>query len=236
MNKLFIFIIIIIIIFIIIYIIFKYFSKIKHIQKYIYDCSNNYDMEQIYEFNNLLTPEECDLLINISKPLIKKSDVMSEEKYDKIRTSSHCFLNKNNHNKTVNKIISKIDNIIYEKLKIPIENYEDLQVVNYKHDQKYNEHWDACIKGHICEQDKKKMGGYRFATFIIYLNDNFKQGETNFPKKKIKIKPKKGKGVLFFNLNDDYTDVRINSLHAGLPPKNGEKWMCNKWIRLNKIK
>ena len=48
-----------------------------------------------------------------------------------------------------------------------------------------------------------------------------------------KITPKKGKGVLFFNLNDDSTEIREKSFHAGLPPKSGIKWMCNKWIRLN---
>ena len=36
------------------------------------------------------------------------------------------------------------------------------------------------------------------------------------------------------NINDDNSDRRKNSFHAGLPPINGEKWMCNKWIRLEK--
>ena len=72
--------------------------------------------------------------------------------------------------------------------------------------------------------------------FIIYLNDNFTGGETEFPKHNYKAKPKIGKGVLFFNLNDDNTDRRINSFHGGLPPNTGEKWMCNKWIRLKPIK
>ena len=72
-----------------------------------------------------------------------------------------------------------------------------------------------------------------YATFIFYLNDNFTGGETDFPKRNISTKPKRGKGVLFFNLNDDNTDRRDKSFHAGLPPNTGEKWMCNKWIRMN---
>ena len=47
-------------------------------------------------------------------------------------------------------------------------------------------------------------------------------------------KREKGKAVLFFNLNDDNTNRRDKSFHAGLPPNTGEKWMCNKWIRMNK--
>ena len=45
--------------------------------------------------------------------------------------------------------------------------------------------------------------------------------------------PEKGKGVLFFNLEDDLLGRKELSKHAGLPPTKGEKWMCNKWIRLN---
>ena len=59
-------------------------------------------------------------------------------------------------------------------------------------------------------------------------------GETKFPKRNIKTIPKTGKAVLFFNLNDDNTNRRDKSFHAGLPPTTGEKWMCNKWIRMNK--
>ena len=73
-------------------------------------------------------------------------------------------------------------------------------------------------------------------SFIGLLNDNFTGGETDFPYKNMKAKPKIGKGVLFFNLNDDNTNRRHNSFHAGLPPTTGEKWMSNKWIRLKNIK
>ena len=74
---------------------------------------------------------------------------------------------------------------------------------------------------------------YLFIAYQIYLNDNFTEGETEFPKHNFKAKPKIGKAVLFFNLNNDNTDRRDNSLHGGLPPIVGEKWMCNKWIRMN---
>ena len=50
-----------------------------------------------------------------------------------------------------------------------------------------------------------------------------------------KTTPKTGRAILFFNLNDNNDDVRIKALHGGLPIGKGEKWICNKWIRLNKI-
>ena len=87
----------------------------------------------------------------------------------------------------------------------------------------------------LCIADIERFGSLRFATFIIYLNDDFMQEKLSF-KHDFKAKPKTEKAVLFFNLNDDNTDQRVNSLHGGLPPTTGEKWMCNKWIRLKPLK
>jgi len=165
----------------------------------------------------------------MAKPKITKSAVLSKEKFHPGRTSSHVFLNPDND------LLHKINNIVYSYLEIPIENYENLQVVNYKSSEKYDAHYDACDpKEEICKNDIKTRGGLRYATFIFYLNDNFTGGETEFPKRNIKAKPRIGKAVLFFNLNDDNTGRRDKAFHAGLPPNTGEKWMCNKWIRMDK--
>ena len=132
--------------------------------------------------------------------------------------------------------MKQINDKIYSIIKINTENYEDLQVVQYKPEQFYKAHWDACDpkKDERCNLDVLK-GGLRFATFIIYLNDDMEGGETEFPLINKKIKPDKGKGILFFNLEQDLLNRRELSKHAGLPPTKGEKWMCNKWIRLNKF-
>jgi prolyl 4-hydroxylase len=70
-------------------------------------------------------------------------------------------------------------------------------------------------------------------TILVYLNDNFKGGETSFPMLDKKIKPEKGKAVIFYNTDTNGTILR-KSKHAGIPVIEGEKWICNKWIHLNK--
>ena len=190
-------------------------------------CSLKYDRDRIYQFDNLLTESECNQIIEMAKPKITKSPVLSREKFHPGRTSSHVFLPSNLP------LLQKIDNIVYSYLGIPIENYENLQVVNYKSTEKYDAHYDACDPSEeICQDDIKNRGGLRYATFIFYLNDNFSGGETDFPKRNFKAQPKIGKGVLFFNLNDENTNRRDKAFHAGLPPTTGEKWMSNKWIRM----
>ena len=119
-------------------------------------------------------------------------------------------------------------------INIDSDHFERLQVVRYKPGQKYEAHWDACWEDHKCVEFLKQ-GGQRYATFLLYLNDDFTGGETVFPRRNIKIKPVKGKSALFFNLEKDNKTKLDDSFHAGLPPVTGVKWMCNIWVRLNKI-
>ena len=221
---------IIFLVIVLIYFVYLYFTDTSHLNS-IDRCSQKYNRDKIYEFENLLSVDECNTIIDMAEPNIQKSTVMSENPNHPGRTSSHVFLKANND------LLQKIDNIVYSYLQIPVEHYEELQVVNYKSTQKYDAHYDACDPSEeICKNDTERLGSLRYATFIIYLNDNFTGGETEFPKHNFKAKPKIGKAVLFFNLNDDNTNRRDNSFHGGLPPIVGEKWMCNKWIRLKPIK
>ena len=60
--------------------------------KYIDNCSLRYNRDRIYEFDNILTSDECNLIIKLAKPHLERSGVMSEEKYDSQRTSTNTFL------------------------------------------------------------------------------------------------------------------------------------------------
>lgn len=197
-------------------------------------CMNKFDTSQIYEFPNMLSDSECDKIIELSRDRVERSTVIGNSKRNDIssvRTSENTFLSN-----SVDPLMKSIDDRIQNIIGINPENYEDLQVVHYKPGTFYKAHWDACDvnKDPRCSEDYKK-GGYRFATFLLYLNDDIEGGETEFPLMGKKIKPEKGKGVLFFNLEDDLSGRRELSKHAGLPPTKGEKWMCNKWIRLGKF-
>ena len=199
----------------------------------------------IHEFENFLDYKSCQAIIDYSKLKVMDSKVMcadGNQCYNKNRTSKNIFL-RDDESKTVMLITEKIERI----LGIDRGHFEDLQVVNYKPGKEYREHWDACVTENLkdCGNLVEKQG-QRYATFIIYLNDGYKGGETCFPringnkkgycndKDSFKIVPKRGKGVLFFNLTEDGIRAKNEAMHAGLPPINGEKWMCNKWIRTRK--
>ena len=217
--------------------------------------SNNF----YYTIENFLNNEECNLLINDGSKKLERSYVMGsnnkkeyENQISNVRTSSQSWLNKNDIK--YKNILTKVNNLVNSFLnfeKIKLDQYEDIQVVNYKENQEYKPHYDIChpdqcVKEHKthCEKDYERFKSLRYITVLIYLNDDFSGGETFFPKINLKIKPQKGKVLLFFNCNPNQNtkkngkcDVIQNSEHGGLPvlksnnnSKSG-KWIANFWIR-----
>ena len=57
-----------------------------------------------------------------------------------------------------------------------------------------------------------------------------KGGETDFRELNIKIKPKKGKIIVFQNCLNDNKTPHPDSIHAGLPVLEGEKYAFNLWF------
>jgi prolyl 4-hydroxylase len=191
-----------------------------------------FNINKIYEYPNMLSDEQCSEIISLAKPLIRPSTVIGEggeNVPDKVfRTSHNTFITRDH--KVVQDIYDKLSKIIG----IDSDHFEQLQVVRYEPGQQYKAHWDACWEDHKCGKFMKQ-GGQRYATFLLYLNDDFTGGETSFPYRNIKVKPQKGKTALFFNLEKDNKTKLEKSYHAGLPPDTGVKWLCNVWVRLNKI-
>ena len=198
----------------------------------LYKYFSEFNINKIYEYPNMLTDKQCIDIISLAKPFIRESTIIGENGVnvpDKLyRTSHNTFIKRDN--KVVQDIYDKLSKIIG----IDSDHFEQLQVVRYEPGQQYKPHWDACWEEHKCGEFMK-MGGQRFATFLLYLNDDYEGGETGFPKRNIKIKPEKGKAALFFNLEKDNKNKLDDSYHAGLPPTSGIKWMCNVWVRMNKI-
>jgi prolyl 4-hydroxylase len=72
--------------------------------------------------------------------------------------------------------------------------------------------------------------GQRMVTFLIYLNDDYDGGETDFPDLGFRHKGTRGSGIFFRNaLPDGRPDTTM--IHAGLPPTSGEKWIVSQFVR-----
>ena len=68
-------------------------------------------------------------------------------------------------------------------------------------------------------------------TFLLSLNDGYEGGETKFPELQQRWKGRAGNALFFWNVEPDGTPDR-RTVHAGLPPASGEKWLLSQWVRV----
>ncbi|CAN7068753.1 unnamed protein product [Brassica oleracea var. botrytis] len=185
-------------------------------------------------YHNFLKNEECEHLISLAKPYMRRSLVSGygggkQSRID-ARTSTGSFISRG-HDKTVEEIERRISEFTF----LPVENGESLQVIHYEVGQKFDPHFDG-------------LG--RIATFLMYLSDVDKGGETDFPKSSggLSVSPKKGDAVLFWNKRPDDSqdpssfhcerDKHIDFLYAfpGRPVIKGNKWASTKWFHSQEYK
>ena len=191
----------------------------------------------IFLIENFLSQSECDIIINKASKHLRRSRIMSDDDtVSNVRTSRNMFLH--NHmleTKEELDLIHKIELFTQKVSNLPKENQEPLQVCKYETSQYYKPHYDCCFpkESKACIDDYK-WGGFRYLTFLIYLNNVDDGGETEFPLLNFKIKPKLGNGIVFFNTLPSKTGYHPISKHAALPVTKGTKWICNKWVRCSK--
>lgn len=191
-----------------------------------------------YVYHNFLSPEECDHIVALAKPKMKRSTVVGkggQSTEDNVRTSYGTFLRRL-HDPVVRDVEQRL--AIWTHLNI--SHQEDMQILRYGLGQKYGAHYDSLVED-----------SPRVATVLLYLaNTTEEGGETAFPaasewlepnmdarfgpfsdcaKEHVAVKPHKGMALLFYSLNLDGTNDQA-SLHTGCPIIQGVKWTATKWI------
>ncbi|MET1179080.1 2OG-Fe(II) oxygenase [Peribacillus simplex] len=180
------------------------------------------DEPLIVILGNVLSDEECDGLIELSKDRMNRSKIGSKHEVNEIRTSSSMFFQENEYD-----IITKIEKRISIIMNIPIEHGDGIQVLKYTPGQEYKAHFDFFTSSSIAAKNN------RISTIIMYLNNVEHGGETFFPKLNFSVSPQKGMAVYFEYF---YNDQNLNelTLHGGAPVITGEKWVATQWMRRQK--
>lgn len=128
-------------------------------------------------------------------------------------------------------ILQMVNARVADTIGVPIQNHEPTNVLNYQKGEEYKPHVDFITASDANAMELERVG-QRIATVLIYLNDDYEGGETEFPTLKWKFKGKTGDALVFWNVGPDNEPDR-KTLHAGLPVKKGEKWLYSKWVRAN---
>ena len=183
----------------------------------------------ICTYDNLLTDEECNHFINLSKGNLQKA-LVSENKTGIVsngRSGLNMWIN-HKHDYITENVGKRIADIV----KLPLENAEKFQLIYYDISQEYRNHYDSW-EHNYSEKTLRcmKYGGARLITALCYLNDVEQGGGTHITKKNITIEPIKGRLLVFHNTYSN-TNIRHElSEHAGLPVIKGEKYAFNLWFK-----
>lgn len=107
---------------------------------------------------------------------------------------------------------------------------EPPMVLHYQPGQYFAPHHDALNPKLPAMAEQIRRQGQRVATVLIYLNDDYLDGETDFPELGWRFKGKAGDALCFWNVDGDGRPA-LRGLHAGLAPTQGEKWVFSQWVR-----
>lgn len=181
-------------------------------------------------YHNIISTEECQHFINLSKNKLKKSLVSVGKKgvVSKGRSSQNTWI-KHDYDNITKKVGERIAKIVGMSL----ENAEAFQLIYYDVSQEYRQHYDSWIHdGSEKTLRCMKYGGARIKTALCYLNNVEKGGGTKMTKLGMTIPAIKGNMLVFNNtigLNNH--NRHPLSEHAGLPVEKGEKYAFNLWFR-----
>ncbi|XP_062212485.1 probable prolyl 4-hydroxylase 9 [Phragmites australis] len=199
-----------------------------------------------FYFPQFATSDQCENIVRTAKERLAPSTLAlrkgeTAESTKGIRTSSGTFLSAN---EDPSGTLAEVEKKIARATMIPRNHGELFNVLRYEIGQRYASHYDAFDPAQYGPQKSQRV-----ASFLLYLTDVEVGGETMFPYENgenmdigydyekcigLKVKPRKGDGLLFYSLMVNGT-IDPTSLHGSCPVMKGEKWVATKWIRDNTV-
>ncbi|MFM0068735.1 2OG-Fe(II) oxygenase [Paraburkholderia aspalathi] len=184
---------------------------------------------QVIVFGDVLSPDECDEMIERSRHRLKRSTTVNPAtgKEDVIlnRTSEGIW-----YQRGEDAFIEKMDRRISSLMNWPVENGEGLQILHYGTTGEYRPHFDYFPPDQPGSAVHTDQGGQRVSTLLVYLNDVPDGGETIFPEAGMSVAAVKG-GAVYFRYMNGQRQLDPLTLHGGAPVLGGDKWIMAKWMR-----
>jgi hypothetical protein len=179
---------------------------------------------------SFITPAACDWFIARARSRLTRARV-----YDPV--SRQDVVSATRTNSVANFSLADVellDVLLQAKMScacgIPMHHMEAPAVLHYSVGEEASDHFDFVNPNISDYAEEMARNGQRVMTFLIYLNDDYEGGETDFPKLGFSHKGRRGHGLFFVNAHSDMQpDLRM--LHAGRAPLNGEKWIVSQFIR-----
>jgi hypothetical protein len=172
----------------------------------------------------------CEWLIGRAKPSLINAEVYDAE-------SGRLVVDPNRNNRAAlfplvlsDLILLLVRERIARAIGRPSGFMEQPAVLNYRPGEQYSPHYDFCDPNLPGPAKDAAENGQRVLTFLIYLNDDYSGGETDFPRLPWRFRGRKGDALFWWSV-DAAGRPDQSTLHAGLPPQSGEKWLFSQWVR-----
>lgn len=186
---------------------------------------------RIATFPGFVRPEVCALLIELVGDRLEPARVYDpaarEDVVNAHRTNTLAIFNVD----SVELVHSLLQARMAAACGVHERFMEAPNVLHYAPGEQIREHYDFVDpKAYPHYEEEIARNGQRIITFLVYLNDDYEGGETDFPRLGVTHRGRLGEGIYFVNaLSDLSPDLR--TLHAGRPPIRGEKWIVTQFIR-----
>jgi len=176
---------------------------------------------------------ECEWMIERSRPRLQRARMINAHTQhtpigiiDPRRTNSATFFDVLDSDFIVVLLRARIA----LATQFPRPSLEVTGVMHYARGQRFPPHVDWFNPKEVPGAEEIRTKGQRVGTFLMYLNDGFEGAETEFPLIDWRHKGAQGDALFFMNVDESGGMDRL-TLHAGLAPTSGEKWLLSQWIR-----
>lgn len=186
-------------------------------------------LPRIQSVRQLISADFCAYVIGLAAPYLRRAevnDVAGGRGVHRMRTNSAMAFGHGN----MDVILRLIDARIAQIAGIPAANQEATGVLRYQPGETYADHYDFIDPKVPLFQAELAARGQRVMTVLVYLNEKYEAGETRFPRLEWNFRGATGDALLWSNV-DEHGAPELRTLHIGMPPTRGEKWLLSKWIR-----
>ena len=180
---------------------------------------------QVFTWEDFMSPEDCARTISLIEGRLRPSTVTDTRGDARVRTSSTCDLGE-----IVDPFVYELDVRMSQALGIHWSYSEPNQGQKYLVGQEFKSHTDYFEPGTPEFLPNTGERGQRTWTFMVYLNSTPEGGATRFPRLEKLFRPKQGMAVIWNNLTPEGTPNPY-TLHHGMKPRRGEKYIITKWFR-----
>ena len=186
------------------------------------------DTPQVMDVKAFASPQECAWLIARARPRLAPAAIWDDDgaRVDVQRSNSAISVSIADMDVVTELLRARIA----RALRLPVTIFEPPQILHYAVGQEFAPHFDFLDPQHPSQAAAIEQSGQRMGTFLIYLNDDFDGGETEFLRTGLAYRGSTGDGLFWGNLTRDGRPDPL-TLHAGRPTTRGEKWVMSTWIR-----